>query len=64
MNGIEIGYTVKNIFNGEIGVVRNVSQNGKTCKVRFQAGIKTVLTEDLQTVSGDIFDMFTRILIV
>lgn len=59
MNGIQVGYTVRNIFNGELGVVLNVSQNGKTCKVSFQTGIKTVLMDDLQIMSGDIFKLFS-----
>lgn len=59
MNGIQIGYTVRNIFNGDLGVVLNVSQNGKTCKVNFQTGIKTVLMADLQIISGDIFELFS-----
>ena len=59
MNGIQVGYTVRNIFNGDLGVVLNVSQNGKTCKVNFQTGIKTVLMVDLQIISGDIFELFS-----
>ncbi len=60
MNGIQVGCTVENIFNGETGIVLNVLQNGKTCKVNFQTGIKIVLAEDLQIASGDMFDLFAN----
>ena len=60
MNGIQVGYNVRNIFNGEIGAVLEVLRNGKMCRVTFPNGIKTVLAQDLETVSGDIFELFSN----
>lgn len=60
MNGIQVGDTVRNIFNGEIGVVLSVSANGKTCKVNFSNGIQNVYSDVLETVSGDMFKSFAN----
>lgn len=57
MNGIHVGCTVRNIFNGESGVVRGIVRKGYW-KVNFLSGIRTMLEEDLEIMSGDIFDLF------
>ncbi len=61
MNGIQVGCTVRNIFNGDIGSVSAVLGNGKMCKVRFfTSGIQTVFSNVLEIVSDNIFELFSN----